>query len=198
MSGRVHFDLCELDALRTDKPLIIACNHPTMWDVMLIISRLPDVACVMKADLVNNLFLGGGARLARYIRNESPRQMIAQAVQELQRGSHLLLFPEGTRTVAQPVNPLKGSIAVIAGRAGVPVQTVIIETDSPFLGKGWPLFKRPILPITYRVRLGARFAPPNRNSAAFVSELERYFVRELGLPTAPAKALAQRETAIAE
>jgi len=58
------------------------------------------------------------------------------------------------------------------------VQTLLIETDSPFLGKGWPLWLRPALPITYRVRLGRRFEPPH-DVAAFVAELERYFRQEL-------------------
>jgi 1-acyl-sn-glycerol-3-phosphate acyltransferase len=198
LSGRFHFDLSELDALRGEKSLIIACNHPSLWDVVLIISRLPDVACVMKAELVNNIFLGGGARLARYIRNESPRQMIMQAVKDLQRGSHLLFFPEGTRTVQRPINPLKGSIGIIASRAKVAVQTVFIETDSAFLGKGWPLLKKPILPMKYRVRLGHRFAAPE-NSASFVAELEQYFIHELGAPVAPSSASTSvQETAIAD
>jgi 1-acyl-sn-glycerol-3-phosphate acyltransferase len=198
LSGRFHFDLSELDALRGEKPLIIACNHPSLWDVVLIVSRLPDVACVMKAELVNNLFLGGGARLARYICNDSPRQMITLAVQDLRCNSHLLLFPEGTRTVRAPLNPLKGSIAVIASRADVPVQTVFIETESAFLGKGWPLFRKPVLPMTYRVRLGARFPAPANNSAAFVAELERYFTQQLSVRPARPQTSAVRETAVAE
>lgn len=197
-SGRFHFDLSELDTLRDDKSLIIACNHPSLWDVVLIVSRLPDVACIMKADLVSNIFLGGGARLARYIRNESPRQMITQASKDLQGGSHLLLFPEGTRTVQRPINPLKGSIGIIASRAKAPVQTVFIETNSAFLGKSWPLLRKPVLPMSYRVRLGHRFAPPE-NSAAFVAELEQYFMHELGAPQASSNAsTAARATAIAE
>lgn len=183
LSGRFEFDLSALEELRGEKSLIIAPNHPSLWDVVLIISRLPSVVCVMKAEIVNNIFLGGGARLAQYIRNEPLRKMITLAVKDLQRGSQLLLFPEGTRTVHQPIGTLKGSISAIANRAKVPVQTVFIETDSPFLTKGWPVYKRPRMPITYRVRLGRRFDPP-ANSAAFVSELQQYFANELAPRTA--------------
>jgi len=178
-SGRFRFDLKALDALRADQALIIAPNHPSLWDVVLVVSRLPDVACIMKAQLINNVFLGAGARLARYIRNASLRQMILLAVADLQRGSRILLFPEGTRTVRRPVGPMTGSIGVIAARANAQVQTVFIETDSPFLTKGWPVYKMPPMPMAYRVRLGRRFDAP-RDSAAFVAELEQYFARELG------------------
>lgn len=186
-TGLFRFDLGALDALRHEKALVIAPNHPSLWDAVLIASRLPDVACIMKAEIINNIFLGGGARLARYIRNESLRRMILMAVGNLRQGSHVLLFPEGTRTVRKPIGQLKGSIAVIACRARVPVQTVLVETDSPFLGKGWPLLRKPPLPMTYQVRLGRRFEPPS-DSATLMAELEQYFVHELSAQSAPAAA----------
>jgi 1-acyl-sn-glycerol-3-phosphate acyltransferase len=116
--------------------------------------------------------------LARYIRNGSPRQMVREAVADLKDGGTLLLFPEGTRTTHAPVNPLKKSVGVIAKHAQVPVQALIIDTDSPFLGKRWRIWTRPSLPITYRVRLGRRFEPP-RDAEAFAAELERYYHSEL-------------------
>lgn len=176
--GACRFDLSALDALRTEGPLVIAPNHPCLLDAVMVISRLPNMACIMKADIVDNVFLGAGARLAGYIRNDAQLSMIKQAVAELRNGSHLLVFPEGTRTTRWPVNVCKGTTALIARRAGVPVQTVFIETDSPYLSKGWPLFRRPTMPITYRIRLGRRFDPPEK-AGAFTVELERYFIDEL-------------------
>lgn len=174
--GAIRFDLRELDALRRERrPLILAPNHPTLLDAVIIISRFPDLACIMKAELMNNIFLGCGARLAGYIRNTPPIAMIKQSVESLKRGQSLLLFPEGTRTVQQPVNPFKGSIAVIAQHAQIPVQTLLIETDSPYLSKGWGLFRRPAAPIHFRVRCGRRFENTNKDTAAFIAELENYF-----------------------
>jgi 1-acyl-sn-glycerol-3-phosphate acyltransferase len=196
LSGRFRFDLRELDSLRHERSLIIAPNHPSLWDAVLIVSRLPDVACVMKAEIISNIFLGAGARMARYIRNEPVRRMIMLAVAELERGSRILLFPEGTRTMHHPVNPFKRSIGVIACHAKAPVQTVFIETDSPFLTKGWPVYRKPRLPMRYRVRLGRRFEP-GEDSVALMAELEQYFTSEMAaspwLPTTPA---AQTETAM--
>ena len=176
--GACRFDLGALDALRDEGPLIIAPNHPSLLDAVMVISRLPNMACIMKADIVDNIFLGAGARLAGYIRNDAQLSMIKQSVAELKKGSHLLIFPEGTRTVRWPVNACKGTTALIASRARVAVQTVFIETNSPYLTKGWPLFRRPAMPITYRVRLGKRFDPPGK-AAEFTDELERYFIAAL-------------------
>jgi 1-acyl-sn-glycerol-3-phosphate acyltransferase len=177
-TGAYRLDISALDALRGGPPVILAPNHPSLIDAVLILTRHPNVVCVMKAELMRNVFLGSGARLARYVRNESARQMVKESVAHLREGAVLLLFPEGTRTTRAPINPLAASAALIAKRADVPVQTLLIETDSPFLSKGWPLFKRPDLPVTYRVRLGRRFAAA-RDTAALTAELDAYFRREL-------------------
>ena len=188
--GACCFDLTELDALRGGPAMVIAPNHPSLLDAVMIVSRLPDAACVMKADIVNSVFFGAGARLAGYISNLPLRGMIQLAVADLREGNHLLLFPEGTRTRRFPVGAIQGTAGLIAKRASVPVQTVFIETNSGFLGKGWSLFWTPRMPITYRVRLGKRFEPP-RHAANFAAALEEYFLSELShaqLPEFPVSA----------
>jgi len=50
--------------------------------------------------------------------------------------------------------------------------------STPYLGKAWPLFRRPSLPLSGRVRLGHRFAPPD-DIETFSRELEAYFRQEL-------------------
>jgi 1-acyl-sn-glycerol-3-phosphate acyltransferase len=176
--GAYNLDLAAIDALRGGPPVILAPNHPVLIDAPLILSRHPNLVCVMKAALMNNVFLAAGARLARYVGNDSPRQIVKESVAHLHAGAVLLLFPEGTRTTRAPINPLVGSVGLIAKQAKVPVQTLLIETDSAFLSKGWPLFKRPDLPITYRVRLGQRFDPP-ADVAAFTAELDQFYRQAL-------------------
>ncbi|HXL97325.1 MAG TPA: lysophospholipid acyltransferase family protein [Steroidobacteraceae bacterium] len=176
--GVYRLDVSALDALRGGPALILAANHPSLIDAPLILARHPNLTCVMRSDLTGSLLFGPGARLARYIRNGSALPMVREAVANLRDGAVLLLFPEGTRTTRPPVNRLKRSIGVIAKHARVPVQTLIIDTDSPLLRKGWRFGMRPSLPISYRVRLGRRFDPsPDVN--AFVAELERYYRSEL-------------------
>ncbi|MEO5844608.1 MAG: lysophospholipid acyltransferase family protein [Caldimonas sp.] len=177
--GLMEIDSSALAALR-DEPggLIVAANHPTMLDALLVVARLPRGVCVMKAELMRNVFLGGGARLARYIRNDVGRGMVRDAVATLVEGNQLVLFPEGTRTVAAPVNAFKPGITLIAQLAQVPIQTVLVESFSPYLTKGWPLLKAPPVPVRIRLRLGQRFAA-EADHRALLRRLERYFAEEL-------------------
>ena len=178
VTGTYRLDLHDIDSLKGGPPLILAPNHPCLIDALLILTRHPNIVCVMKSALMRNAFLGSGSRLARYVRNDSSRQMVKESVAHLREGGVLLLFPEGTRTTRAPINSLVGGVGLIAKHANVPVQTLVIETDSPFLSKGWPLFRRPALPITYRVRLGKRFDPPS-DVPAFTAEIDRYYRHEL-------------------
>jgi 1-acyl-sn-glycerol-3-phosphate acyltransferase len=178
ITGAYRLDLRAVDSLRGGPPVILAPNHPCLIDALLILTRHPNLVCVMKSELMRNVFLGSGSRLARYVPNDSSRQMVKESVAHLRCGGVLLLFPEGTRTIHSPINSLVGSVGLIAKYANVPVQTLVIETDSPFLSKGWPLFRRPSLPIIYRVRLGKRFDAPT-DVAAFTADLDQYYRREL-------------------
>jgi 1-acyl-sn-glycerol-3-phosphate acyltransferase len=179
----VKCDVSALDELKYEKGLILAPNHPSLIDAVLVMSRLPRVTCIMKAVLWDNIVLGGGARLAGFVRNDSQPNMVRASVAALRDGGQLLMFPEGTRTVELPINPLKGAIALIAKKAQAPVQTIFIESNSEFLGKHWPTLKKPQFPLHYRVTLGKRFDPPMNDKAAdnkiFVAELDAYFRAEL-------------------
>lgn len=173
-----RLDMRAMEGLVGGPAVVLAPNHPSMIDAVLILACHPHMVCVMKSKLMNNVLLGSGARLARYISNHPPRRMVLDAVKELQRGESLLLFPEGTRTMSAPVNAFTTSAGLIAKRARVPVQTLIVETDSPYLSKGWSPFHRPVMPITFRIRLGQRFEPPE-DVRAFDAALEIYFRAQL-------------------
>ena len=178
--GLMRIDAGELDVLAAEPGgLILAANHPTMFDALIVVSRLRRGVCIMKADLMRNPFVGTGARLARYIGNDSGREMIRSAVECLREGGQVVMFPEGTRTVRRPLNPFRAGITLIAQRAGVPIQTIIIETDSPYLRKGWPIWRVPPFPVVMRMRLGQRFAPETEHRA-LLERMERYFVAEVG------------------
>lgn len=57
----MRIDADALDALRNEKRgLILAANHPTLLDAMIMAAHVPHGVCVMRADLMCNVFLGPG------------------------------------------------------------------------------------------------------------------------------------------
>ncbi len=186
LSDLVRADLRALDRLETIKhPFIAAPNHTSLWDVVFIIARLPSAVCVMKKQILHNIVLGGGARLAGYLANDGMTRMIREASRSLHEGGQLLLFPEGTRTKpdARWINPLKGGCAIIAMRSQTPVYPIFIRSNTRFLQKGWPLWRRPVFPILLRVDLGEPLMPgPDESSQAFTARLTAVYEQELAKP----------------
>ncbi len=189
-AGMMRLDVRALDELATEPDgLIVVANHPMLLDGVLVASRLPKGSCIMSPRLLNNVFIGAGARFARYISNEHPLGMIKKAVADIKRGAHLIIFPEGTRTFGRTVNPFKPGVTLIAKKAGCPIQTVFIETESPYLTKGWAIWRPPPLPIVINVRLGRRF-PPADDHEKLLEDIEGYFMTHLKqAPASPAPAL---------
>lgn len=175
-----RFDLRVIDGLR-DRPAVVVANHPSLLDAVLILSRLPNAVCVMKASLLDNILFGAAARMARYIRNDAPLRMVSDARKELAEGAQLVIFPEGSRTSVFPLDACKPTAGLIARRAGKPVQTLVLDFSTPYLGKAWPLFRPPSLPLQCSVRLGRRFPPP-QDIAGFTADLENHLRAELSGP----------------
>ena len=182
-SGLLRMEAQALRALADERGLVIVANHPSLLDALMLVAQLPRSFCVMKASLMRNPFLGPGALLARYSRNDCARTMVRQAVADLRAGGQLVMFPEGTRTTSATLNPFHGGFALIARRANVPVQTVFIDTTSPYLGKGWPIWKLPPRPVEFSLRIGRRFEP-GPDLDGWVKDIERYMaanVRQMPL-----------------
>ena len=179
-TGLCHFDLQALDALRNARGIVIAPNHPTLFDVVLIVSRVPNVVCVTKAQSWHNPLLGGMIRLSGFIRNDAPLPLVRRAAAELRAGSNLLIFPEGTRTPAgATLGPFRPGFALMAKAARAPIQTVFLDNATPYLRKGWPLLRQPPLPLHYRARLGKRFEPDAEPVARLVATLDAYYRNHL-------------------
>lgn len=182
--GVIRVDDTELiGAAEMPGPLIIACNHPALWDAPLVLRRIGRVSCIMKADVEANPFLRSGARFAGFVPNSPRLAMIREAVSRLEEGGRLLLFPEGTRTQRDrgSINSFRPGLALLAKQSGAPVLPVFIFTDNPYLGKGWPIWKIPHLPVSISFRVGETMnILPDERVRDFSERLEERFRVGLG------------------
>jgi 1-acyl-sn-glycerol-3-phosphate acyltransferase len=116
---------------------IVVANHPSLLDVVLLMSFIPNAQCIIKHQLWNHRFLGPLMRSAGYIRNDlSPEDMVAVCKASLRRRNCLIIFREGTRSVPGETLRLRRGFANLATLAGAPVQPVTITCDPLTLIKG--------------------------------------------------------------
>lgn len=179
--GVFHVDFPQVEALRGLRGTIIAPSHPSLIDAPHFLARMPRLTCLMKKSVLQNPFMGSTSRLAGYLPNDHGREFIRLGRDALRAGDNLLIFPEGTRTIAPPVNPFKKGFALMAMLADAPVQTVFIEMSYLYLGKRWKLGRVPRFPVEIRIRLGRQFrGGPGQSAHALGEEIETYFREEMG------------------
>lgn len=114
------------------KQLIIA-NHPTLIDVIFLVSIFPLADCVVKEAVSKNLFMRGVVSLARYIPSDDPMRLLETCVKRLKSGASLVLFPEGTRSVPGQSLKFKLGAASIAVKSGAEILPVTIQCSHPRL-----------------------------------------------------------------
>lgn len=131
--GVLRYDIIGLERLQRQGLLILA-NHPTLLDTVFLMAFVRDADCVVKSLLWDNPFIRGSARAAGYIRNDTGTGLLSDGIASLQRGSNLIIFPEGTRTDGPII--FKRGAANIAIRCCSNVTPVVIHCLPPTLGKG--------------------------------------------------------------
>ena len=130
---------------------LVVANHPTLIDVVLLISMFPRANCVIKEAVTKNMFMRSVVRAAEYISNSEPEDLLESCVTYLDGGGSLMLFPEGTRTRQGEGIDFKPGAATVATRAGVAVLPVAIACTPLFLSKELPWYfvpdERPVFTI---------------------------------------------------
>ncbi|MDD5321392.1 MAG: lysophospholipid acyltransferase family protein [Methylococcales bacterium] len=96
--GIMTYEIKGLEKLNRPGQLIIA-NHPTLIDIVFLISRIQQAYCIVKESLLRYPFMRGPILNAGYISNGLPKKMIAECVEWLQSGGAMIVFPEGTRSI---------------------------------------------------------------------------------------------------
>jgi 1-acyl-sn-glycerol-3-phosphate acyltransferase len=122
---------------------LILANHPTLIDVVLLLSVLPQVDCVIKEAVIRNPFMRASVTTANYISNRDPGDLLPSCVERLRSGASLLLFPEGTRTTAGQPLSFKPGAAEVAIRARAEILPIIIDCTPKFLAKHEPWYSIP-------------------------------------------------------
>ena len=141
--GVMTYEIHGLERLQR-RGLLVLANHPTLVDVVLLVSRLPHADCVLKSKLANNPFTRGPVRATGYICNDNGAGLVDDCIASVRAGYNLLVFPEGTRTPGGEVlGPLQRGAANIAVRGGFDVTPVVIRCEPRTLGKGEKWYRVP-------------------------------------------------------
>ena len=144
-----------------DRGQLILANHPTLIDVVILISLFPQVDCVIKEAVTKNPVMRTAAGTANYISNSEPADLLDSCTDALRSGASLLLFPEGTRSVAGKALKFKPGAAEVAIRADAEILPVVVDCRPQFLAKHEPWYYIPLRAPHFDIRILAPLNPGN-------------------------------------
>ena len=195
-----RFRAAGLDRLPTAGPAVLACNHVSFVDALVIGAASPrPVRFVMDHRIHGHPALRWFFRTMRTIpiapRREDP-ETFASAFDEidraLQAGEVLAIFPEGAITRTGAMAPFRRGIEQIVSRTPVPVIPMALRGlwGSIFSRRGGPALRK--LPRRFRARVELRCGEPMAPGHFSVSALQREVAALLELPAATPRTASPR------
>lgn len=140
--GVLTYEVRHVERLHRQGLLVLA-NHPSLIDVVFLVSFIPNMDCIVKEALVRNPFTRGPIQAAGFIANDVGSGLVEDCIASLQAGNNLIIFPEGTRTPLHGAVRLQRGAANVAVRGTVDITPVHIASSLPMLTKGTPWWQVP-------------------------------------------------------
>jgi 1-acyl-sn-glycerol-3-phosphate acyltransferase len=139
---------------------IIVANHPSLLDVVMILSLVPNADCIVNG-YVEHTIVGKIVQKLYILNSKGHERLLQECAESLKQGNCLVIFPEGTRTPRSGEMHLKkgaARLALLSGCSIIPVH--IGGTDKWGLGKHdpWTAFNHTEKYI-YRIRVMDEISP---------------------------------------
>ncbi|MCH9698428.1 MAG: 1-acyl-sn-glycerol-3-phosphate acyltransferase [Gammaproteobacteria bacterium] len=183
--GVLSFEFVNDSNLNRPGSIIIA-NHPSLLDIVFLISRVSNAVCIVRKDLMRNLFMRSAIKHCGYVINDHADLLVNDCTEVLDQSMTLIIFPQGTRSPLNEVFKFQRGMARIALHTDADIIPVFIECDPPHLRKGEPWYCVPVRPPHYRLIVGDKINPkehvdsdlPSIASRQLTRFLENHFVEQ--------------------
>jgi len=157
--GLMRVERIGTDRLRAGGPLLVVANHPTIFDLPLLLSLMPQADCIVGKAWAENFFLRRVVAAAGYFRNDDGSSVIRACKRQLDAGRSVVIFPEGTRSPAGGLRTFHAGAAFVALRTGQGLLPVLLSCQPPSQTKERSWYDVPAGQLQVRVRVGEPVHP---------------------------------------
>jgi len=137
--GLLRFLPKNRDDYKDLKSSIIVANHPSHYDVVMVLSLIHNADVIVRGNLSRNIIVLGVVRRLYILSSLDFDEMISACKESLAKGNNIVIFPQGTRTPRSGIIKLKKGAARLSLLTGAPIIPVHIGGNDKYgLGKGDP------------------------------------------------------------
>jgi 1-acyl-sn-glycerol-3-phosphate acyltransferase len=145
---------------------LIVANHPTLLDVVFLVSFIPNAVCVVKESLFHHPCIGFVIRNAHYVSNLNPQSSIDEGVAALEHGESVIIFPEGTRSTPGQISHLQRGAAYVALQANVAMLPIHISCVPSSLTKAEKWYEIPERKMQFDFTVSAEIVQTKHSETA--------------------------------
>jgi 1-acyl-sn-glycerol-3-phosphate acyltransferase len=166
-----------IEHIRNDRTYVVVANHQSLGDILVLFGLFKHFKWVSKRAIFRVPFIGWNMSLNDYVQlvrgdPSSIEKMMAACRVHLQRGSSVMMFPEGTRSLDGELKPFKHGAFTLASELDLAVVPIVIDGTRNALPKHGLMLEHPWgLPV--RVRVLEPMQPEPAESAASLMERVR-------------------------
>lgn len=133
---------CRIEGLENIPPgaSVLAPNHQSYWDIMVLYGINVPYKWVSKESIFNIPFIGWNMKINQYVRlaredRKSIKQMMQDCRDWLNKGSSIMIFPEGTRSADGELGEFRTGPFKLAIDSNVPVVPIVVDGTYKILPK---------------------------------------------------------------
>ncbi|MFW6011260.1 MAG: lysophospholipid acyltransferase family protein [Desulfosalsimonas sp.] len=126
--------------IKSKRPYVVVSNHQSLLDILVLFNLFFHFKFVSKSEIFKIPLIGWNMRLNRYIElkrgnKRSVPKMMADCKKALDKGSPVLIFPEGTRSPDGKIRDFKPGAFILALEQKAPVLPIVISGTNKALPK---------------------------------------------------------------
>ena len=139
----IKIQISGLENIPVGRSCIFMCNHVSNLDPPVVLPLLPGRSSVLlKKELMSIPILGRAMRLAKFVpvtrghRRDAAQASVEAAADALRSGLHILVYPEGTRSLDGRLSTFKKGPFFLAQEAQAPIVPIALSGTQTMMRKG--------------------------------------------------------------
>ncbi|GBF22669.1 1-acyl-sn-glycerol-3-phosphate acyltransferase [Candidatus Gastranaerophilus sp. (ex Termes propinquus)] len=163
----IKLEIPEHEKISKIRGKIIVASHPSLIDIVILMSLIPECVCMAKKELVDNFLLKNILKRICITNDVSAEEFEKSATAALLDGFNIIIFPTGTRSREGEKTKMHKGAALLAISTNTPLVPLTIKTSYKFLASGQSILEVRKKPVVYEIRLKDEIDTANFKNAGY-------------------------------